>query len=226
MTLMALTSEERSAHDLCGAKKKNGEECRAFAGQGTDHFGIGRCKYHGGSTAAHKANAAKVEARREMVTMGAALDVTPAQALMGVLKSTAGHVAWLHQEIANLDSLDGPDAVSLTRLYADERDRLARVSKACLDSGIGKAEVEIAEAQAQLQTKLLNDAMSRVPGITNEQKKQFAVAVRREYAAQLPNPEERRRLVEAGSDPITLEEFDRERGIQTSDAGSAEPASA
>jgi hypothetical protein len=177
---MAMTSERRSDYPLCGAKKKNGEECRAFAGQGTDHRGVGRCKYHGGSTPSHQTAAAKAEAERRMVTMGAPLDVTPAAALKGVLRATAGHVAWLAAEVANLDSLDTPDAARLNKLYAEERDRLARTAAACLTAGIGKVEVEMAEAQADALTKAINAAMSHVGGLSNEQKRQFGQALRKE----------------------------------------------
>lgn len=184
-----LTSEERSEHALCGAKKKNGEKCRAFAGQGTQHPGIGACRHHFGNAQSHQTHAAKVEAERKMVTMGAALSVTPAQALKGLLQATAGHVAWLNEEVGNLASLDGPDAASLTTLYADERDRLARIAKACLDSGIGKAEVQMAEAQSEAVVKSINAAMSHVGGLSNEQKREFGKALRKEFAAlSAPDP--------------------------------------
>jgi hypothetical protein len=179
---MAMTSEERSDYPLCGAKKKNGEECRAFAGQGTDHHGVGRCKYHGGSTPSHQTAAAKAEAERKMVTMGAPTNVSPAAALMGVLRATAGHVAWLATEVSNLGSLEGPDAAHLTKLYAEERDRLTRVASACLSAGIGKAEVEMAEAQTEALAKAINAAMSHVGGLTSKQKHQFGQALRQELA--------------------------------------------
>jgi hypothetical protein len=186
---MAMTSEERSDYPLCGAKKKNGEECRAFAGQGTDHLGIGACKYHGGSTPSHKNNAAKVEAERRMVTMGAPVNISPAAALMGVLRATAGHVGWLASEVGNLGTLDGPEAASLTRLYAEERDRLTRVAAACLSAGIGRAEVEMAEAQANALTKAINAAMSHVGGLSSSQKREFGKALRQELAGlSAPDP--------------------------------------
>lgn len=34
----------------CGAKTQTGEPCKLTAGHGTDHFGEGRCKFHGGKT--------------------------------------------------------------------------------------------------------------------------------------------------------------------------------
>lgn len=184
-----MTPEERSAYPLCGAKKKNGELCRAFAGQHTTHKGTGRCKYHGGSTPSHEANAVKQEAERKMATMGApATGVTPAQALKGLLQATAGHVAWLAGEVRDLASLDGPDAATLTRLYADERDRLQRIASSCLSAGIGKAEVELAEAQIEAQVKVINAAMSHVGGLTNEQKREFGKALRAGFASLAARP--------------------------------------
>jgi len=193
-----MTSDERSNHPLCGAKRKSGEECRAFAGQGTDHLGIGRCKYHGGSTPSHKNNAAKVEAERKMVTMGAPTNVTPAAALMGILRATAGHVAWLATEVGGLSKLEGPDAANLTKLYAEERDRLTRVAAACLAAGIGKAEVELAEAQTEAVAKAINAAMSHVGGLSSRQKQQFGQALRRELAG-LSAPDPALPVPDAGS---------------------------
>lgn len=124
-----------------------------------------------------------------MVTMGAAVTgITPAQALKGILQATAGHVAWLNEEVANLGTLEGPEAAMLTNLYADERDRLTRIAKACLDSGIGKAEVEMAEAEVQAQVRAINAAMSHVGGLTNEQKREFGKALRVELAALVAKP--------------------------------------
>lgn len=35
---------------LCGAKTRSGGTCRNTAGRGTDHHGVGRCKFHGGAS--------------------------------------------------------------------------------------------------------------------------------------------------------------------------------
>jgi hypothetical protein len=218
---MAMTSEERSEYPLCGAKKKNGELCRAFAGQGTDHHGVGACKYHGGATPSHKTHAAKVEAERRMVTMGAPVaGITPAKALKGLLQATTGHVAWLSEEVANLGSLEGPEAVMLTKLYADERDRLARIAKACLDSGMGRAEVEMAEAEANALAKATNAAFSHVRGLTNDQKREFGLALRSQLAELARTPEEREKILAGGS--ATQEERARFGLLDPPQAGSAE----
>jgi len=53
---VALTLKEKP-YLACGAKTRTsnkGDRCRLTAGQGTQHVGYGRCKYHGGSTTGPK----------------------------------------------------------------------------------------------------------------------------------------------------------------------------
>lgn len=35
---------------ICGAKTRGGDPCQNAAGKGTDHVGVGRCRFHGGAT--------------------------------------------------------------------------------------------------------------------------------------------------------------------------------
>ena len=63
MVLSKKTENQNQAHrdsqkNTCGATAKStGEPCKLPAGFGTDHVGVGRCKYHGGlSTGAPKRN--------------------------------------------------------------------------------------------------------------------------------------------------------------------------
>ena len=137
--------EDRDRRGICGARKKNGELCRAFAGQGTDHLGIGRCKFHGGRTKNHNLHAERIRVERDMVRFGAPIDIRPVDALLRMLHLASGHAAWLQAEIARTEDLANPEAVQLTRLYAEERDRIARVAKSCLDAGVAERQVAIAE---------------------------------------------------------------------------------
>src|SRR4051794_28161528 len=122
---MAHTPRQRDRMALCGAKKKNGETCRAFAGQGTDHPGIGRCKFHLGNAAAHRKHAAKVEAQRRVVKFGQPLPVEPTEALLGVLHLSAGHLTWIRSELDDemLDTSSFERDV-LMRMWDEERDRI------------------------------------------------------------------------------------------------------
>ena len=180
---MAMTSDERSEYPLCGAKKKNGEQCRAFAGQGTDHRGIGRCKYHGGSTASHRAAATKEEAKR-VVTMGEPIEVAPGQALQAMLNLSAGALAWLKAMVANLDpkELERPEVRALIAMYNDERDRMTRVAKVCSDSGLGERQMQLAEHQTEMIGDFLERVMAHV-GLTKEQRKLLGPAIRAELPA-------------------------------------------
>src|SRR5215210_1954068 len=133
---MGMSSEKRSTYPLCGARKRNGAACRAFAGQGTDHLGTGRCKNHGGSTPSHRVNAVKVEAQRRSAAFGERIEVEPTEALLGVLHLSAGHLAWVREELATLAEKTSFEAQVLMRLWDDERDRVARIAKAALDAGV------------------------------------------------------------------------------------------
>ena len=142
---MPHTPEQRDKQHLCGAKKKNGEKCRAFAGQGTDHPGIGTCKFHGGSTRTHKQHAVIQEAQRRMVKLGAPVEMRPTEALLAMLHLASGHVAWLRGEISRLDDLSSSEGLAFVALYGEERDRVAKVAKACLDAGVAERQVRLVE---------------------------------------------------------------------------------
>jgi hypothetical protein len=143
---MPVTPEQKDMHDMCGARKKNGELCRAYAGQGTDHPGIGRCKFHLGSTKNQKIHSAKMEAKRRMIRYGAPIEIHPNEALLAMLYLSSGHVAWLHAEIAEVEENGKTFSEDvLLRLYADERDRVARIAKAAIDCGIAERQVALME---------------------------------------------------------------------------------
>src|SRR5436189_2287567 len=100
---MAHTPRQRDRMALCGAKKKNGEKCRAFAGQGTNHPGVGRCKFHLGNAPNMQKHAGKLKAEQEVqkarAASGAKIPVHPAEALLTTLQLSAGQLAWLQGEL-------------------------------------------------------------------------------------------------------------------------------
>lgn len=179
---MGHTPEQRTnaARGLCGAKKKNGQRCRAFAGQGTGHLGFGACKFHGGATQSHHQAAVIAEAKKDMVTMGRALDVKPHEALLGLLRATAGHVAWLNAEVGALDSISEPEARQVVSIYGEERDRLARVSKACIDAGLTEADVKLAQETTTQISRAVEQAINSVDGLSRDQRQQFGKTLREE----------------------------------------------
>lgn len=185
---MPHTPEQRDRAGICGARKKNGELCRAFAGQGTDHRGTGRCKNHGGATPTHKKHAISVEARQRMVKLGEPVTgMEPHDALLALLRATAGHVAWLHREVAGLEDLSARESRVIVELYDSERDRLTRIAKACSDVGVNEREIQIQEREAAYFA-LAVDAASQRLGLGPDQRQTLHRYVAEALdAAQAPN---------------------------------------
>jgi hypothetical protein len=116
---------------------------------------VGRCKHHLGSTPNHKKRAIVLEAQQRMVKLGAPVELPPIDALLAMLSIASGHVRWLRAEIAELESLSGEEAPALLSLYAEERDRVARVAKACLDAGVAERQVKLAEQYGEALAAVL-----------------------------------------------------------------------
>ncbi len=183
------TPEQRDGHALCGAKKKDGSSCRAFAGQATDHLGVGPCKFHGGATTAHRKHAVALEAKKRLVTLGQPLDrIAPAEALLGLLRATAGHVNWLREQIMELDDLGTQEAAVLLRMYDDERDRLTRISEAAIRSGASAEEVRVQQAQARQLVDIVRAASNDV-GLSKRQQQALGVALRKHAASLSDDPQ-------------------------------------
>jgi hypothetical protein len=181
---MAMTAEQRSTYKLCGARKKNGQPCRNFAGEGTDHLGIGRCKFHLGNTPAHKAHAANVEAQQRMIQLGGPIEMRPHEALLAMLHLASGHTAWLREEIGELDDLGSKKGEALTRLYGEERDRVARVAKAALDAGVAERQVALAERYGAAIATVLRAIFSDPElGLSRSQQRLLPTVLRRHLHA-------------------------------------------
>jgi len=163
---MAHTSEQRNnlRTPLCGAKKKNGELCRAFAGQGTDHVGIGRCKYHGGSTSSHRQHATAVEAQRQMIVLSEPSEKDPMQTLLDLHARAAGQVVFAFQRIKDMtpDEYASPEGQTFLRMYTDERERLARIAEVCVKAGVEVKMLQIQEQQQELLIRWFDAVLGRL----------------------------------------------------------------
>jgi hypothetical protein len=180
-----ITPEQRDKVPMCGAKRKNGELCRAFAGQGTSHTGIGRCKFHGGATGTHEKAAVKRELQKSMVMMGEPVEnVTALQALLQELWASTGHVGWLRQQIADMghDELGSTYGQAVTSLYNTERDRKTKIARLCIESGVDEAAIRVAEVQVTLVGQALAKAADTA-GLSAEMRKRLGAAMREELAA-------------------------------------------
>jgi hypothetical protein len=186
-----ITPEQRDHQPLCGAKKKNGDACRAFAGQGTRHPGTGRCKFHGGNTPSHDKRAVKQDLKRRMVTLGEPIkDITAVGALLSELYASTGHVAWLRQQIADMstDDLGTVEGVAIVHLYDGERDRKTRIAKLCTEAGVDEAAVRVAEAQVSILGQALSRACDTA-GVSAPMRKRIGAALREELASVQAHPQ-------------------------------------
>src|SRR5207253_10117252 len=97
---------------------------------------------------------------------------------------SSGHVAYLREEIAALKDLSKPDAQILVNLYADERDRCARVARSCLDAGVKEREIKLAEAYGATIAHVLRDLFNdRALSLSSTQKRALPVLLRRHLLA-------------------------------------------
>lgn len=142
---MPHTPEQRDRHALCGARKKNGDPCRKFAGEGTNHPGVGRCRFHLGNSKNHEQHAIRIEAQRRLVEFGQPVAVEPTEALLAVLHLSTGHLSWVRDELAGMEDKTSFEAQVLMRLWNEERDRVARIAKAALDAGVQERAILLAE---------------------------------------------------------------------------------
>lgn len=166
----------------CGARTRKGTPCGRPAGEGTEHKGFGRCRFHGGATPNGKAHGRRLAAEHAVVTYGLPREVDPFTALYEELYRTQGHVDWLGQMIAAMgfDGLtqhapagsfqsvvDGIDRAMVwekpsiwLELYHRERKHLAEVSKTCIALGIAERQVQLAEGQAQLMAQAVRGILT------------------------------------------------------------------
>jgi hypothetical protein len=145
----------RYGRPLCGAQRTGRSSsgpgtCRNVAGQGTDHLGIGCCKFHGGNTTNHRVAAVRTEATRRAATYGEPIEIDPHTALLLEVHRSAGHVAWLNEQLKSMPDVADAPGQALSLMYSRERDHMMRVAKTAIDAGVAEREVRLAEGQGRL----------------------------------------------------------------------------
>jgi hypothetical protein len=176
-----LVSKRAAAH--CRATKRTGGKCTMAAGWGTDHPGIGRCKWHGGCTPSHVKAAAQEEYRQ---LLGKPKEINPFEAIMWCIRIRAGEVEWLGQKMSELESKDWIEETLVGKqfhLYAKERQHamsdLVRYSETAIRMGIAERYVRLAEVYGQTIAKLIEGILEDL-NLTEEQKAIAPQAVRRQ----------------------------------------------
>jgi hypothetical protein len=171
---------------VCGAKKKGGGNCTLAAGWGTNHLGIGACKLHGGSMPNHVKSAVKQEAK---VFFGTPMEINPLDALMWMIRMTAGEIQWLSEQMAEVQEADWIETGIMGKqfhIYARERrlrqDSLARYSAQAISLGIAERAIKMAETYADLLARLIQGILGDLD-LTPEQRAKAPMVVRKHLIA-------------------------------------------
>lgn len=183
--------------DTCNARKtKNdpGHYCKLPAGHGTDHVGYGRCKLHGGMLPNVKLFTQKLMIEDEVKNvMGAPLDVDPLTALLELVKSYAGAVLYLQQNVMQLGADElyveterGIQPSPWVRLHGEYSERLARTAKLALDAGVDERLVRVAEEQGKWLTSTLDIVFAELE--LTEQQLQALPSIMQRALVQLAPP--------------------------------------
>jgi hypothetical protein len=144
-----------------------------------------------------KAKDVKAEAKvRELAdTYGLPVETTPEQAILDEVHRTAGHVAWLEQQVHALTRgelvwgitkvKEGGDDAGVTeeavphallRLYQEERKHLVTVCAAALRAGIEERRVKLAEQQGALVAQVIRAVLADLE-LTPQQQARVPVVV-------------------------------------------------
>lgn len=144
----------------CPARNLNGRMCCNRAGQGTNHPGLGTCFWHKGSQQHVQ------EAWKMAQDIAAEHDITPHEALIGLVRTASARAAWTDLVIAQQlrehtdsggDPLDPPKSVQSWLRQSREERRLAAVTaKQAVDAGVMVA----LERRLDLEGELVATALS------------------------------------------------------------------
>lgn len=142
------------------------------------------CKMHGGKAPQALDAAARRRQDREALlaveAFGLPRLVDPHTALLEELHRTAGAVQWLGAVVADLkQSQVGGESV-FVKLWADERDRLVKVAKTCVDVGIEERRVRLAEQAGAQLASVVRAVLDRL-GLSEEQQLLARVVVPEEF---------------------------------------------
>lgn len=166
----------------CGARKRSGGHCVLPSGWGTNHYGVGQCKLHGGSTPNGVKAAASAEYRK---LLGNPIEINPLDALLWCIKIRAGEVQWLTERIANLEEAEWEEKTIMGKafhMYVRERHHamqdLARYSSMAISLGIAERAVKLAETYGEMLGKLIKGILADLD-LTQEQAARAPAIVRR-----------------------------------------------
>lgn len=164
----------------CNARRTDGSGwlCRRYAGQGTEHAGIGACSKHGGCTQSANQHAAKI---RERQILGPILEhyqarigehPDPFEGMLEVVRFGWAWLRMLEARVAELDDDDGGLFAAdhagdqrphvLAQMVIDARREHRRNCEAAIRAGIAERMVSLAEDQAEAMAALVRGVLEEL----------------------------------------------------------------
>ena len=159
---------------LCGAQRRQRDgTCQHEAGWGTDHPGIGACKFHGGSTPNHRTAAALVatdaEARATLARLGEPEPLgDPVEELLRLGAEVRAWQAILREMLARHRSLSTTDVANIereravVRLYGEALDRAHRVLADLSRLNLEERRTRVTELQGALILAALERTLTTI----------------------------------------------------------------
>ena len=171
----------------CKAKRRDGQQCGSHAVKGLEV-----CRMHGASSPQSRAKRdrylAEQKASREVHRLAQPITTDPAQALLDLVSSAAGEVAYWRARVDEIQDRDekrltsgltkiteGKDRGGVTtlrtvetiaaieyRMWVDARERLARYATAALRAGVEERRVRLAEDQGALVAQVIRRILDRL----------------------------------------------------------------
>jgi hypothetical protein len=176
----------------CKATSRSGNRCKRRPIPGGTV-----CAMHGGKAPQVRAAAEQRLLERQALVAAEAFglprEVDPHTALLEELHRAAGAVQWLGAIVADLDRKDvvwgktrevrgtaaddgadngvtyGAQTNAFVRLWQEERDRLAKVAKTCVDVGIEERRVRLAESAGQQLAAVIRSVLDQLE-LSDEQR--------------------------------------------------------
>lgn len=157
----------------CPARNLNGAMCCNRAGQGTKHPGYGTCFWHRGSQRHVE------EAWTMAQELAAEHNITPHEALLGLVRTASARAAWTDTIIANamrehVDTGGSPlkppqELVPWLRQSREERKLAAGTAKQAVDAGVMVALERRLDLEGELVAAALGAALDAIE-LTHEQR--------------------------------------------------------
>lgn len=150
----------------CPARNLNGRACANPAGQGTSHPGLGTCVWHRGGQ--HHVEEAWAMAQE----IAAERDITPHEALLGLVRTASARAAWTDTVIVNAmrehvdaggDPLKPPPEIGpWLKQSREERKLAAATAKQAVDAGVMVALERRLDMEGELVAAALSAALDAI----------------------------------------------------------------